>query len=256
MMEKILLNVLLLLGVVWMLLGIAYFCIQFFSLRKKERTKKEGNTISLSPEREQKKEENAHVLVGRSKPFISLFIPEVPAVSPSEKSVENPDTFAQRKAPYEQKTPEDTAASEEAEKVIEEGENEMQISYTMDEPDEEMIIREELLIADEAMPEITPTAILSRDIARVSGWSRKDDLLDEEDESEVRETLRTLRGSELMEYLKEMTLRQEQIHRKLLAAIRKAEEEELQADSTLSPSGEKGEKNKDETDDRPLSYYL
>src|SRR3712207_9436915 len=94
-------------------------------------------------------------------PYTTLFRS---AVSPSEKSVENPDTFAQRKAPYEQKTPEDTAASEEAEKVIEEGENEMQISYTMDEPDEEMIIREELSIADEAMPEITPTAILSRDI--------------------------------------------------------------------------------------------
>lgn len=253
MMEKILLNILLLLGVVWMLLGIVYFCFQFFPFRKKGGKKKEGGANAPPPEKESPKEENAHVLVSRSKPFISLFIPEVSTVSLSEKSVENPDSFAPRKV---RKTPEDAAVSEEAEKIIEEGENEMQISYTMDEPDEEMITREELSIADETMPEVTPSAILSRDIARVSGWSRKDDLLDEEDESEVHETLRTLRGSELMEYLKKTTLRQEQIHRKLLAAIRKAEEKELQADGTPSPFGERGARNEDETDDRPLSYYL
>ena len=36
---------------------------------------------------------------------------------------------------------------------MEEGENEMQVAYTMDEPDEDAIVREELQIADDAMPD-------------------------------------------------------------------------------------------------------
>ena len=85
MMEKILLNILLFLGVVWMLLGIVYFCFQCFPFRKKGGKKKEGGATVPLPEKEPKKEDDSHILVGRSKAFISSSSPRVPAVSSSEK---------------------------------------------------------------------------------------------------------------------------------------------------------------------------
>ena len=102
----------------------------------------------------------------------------------------------------------------------------------------------------------TPTAILSRDLARVSRWSRKDDCLDDEDEAEVHETLRSIRGTDLMEYMKAVTLRQEPDHQKLLTAIRKAEEEEPSKDAIPVSSEKRGEGNNEDRKERPLSYYL
>lgn len=77
-MEKILLNSLLFLGVVWMLLGIVYFCIQIFQFRQKGEDKKEGSA-AIPPPKETKKEESPHVLVGRSKAFIAPSFPKIPA---------------------------------------------------------------------------------------------------------------------------------------------------------------------------------
>lgn len=134
-----------------------------------------------------------------------------------------------------------------------EGENELQVAYTMDEPEEEEILREELQIADEAMPEATPTAILSRDLACISSWSKNDESLIEEDETEVSETLHKFRGTELMEQLKEHTLRQKEVHRNILFAIRKAEEEE-EYDPSPDPKAEPLEEKAD--GGNPLSYYL
>ncbi|WP_373724467.1 hypothetical protein [Bacteroides heparinolyticus] len=256
MMEKILLNILLFLGVVWMLLGIVYFCFQLFPFRTYGGKKKEGDTTDPSPEKEPEKEENAHILVGRSKAFTTPSIPRVPAVSSSEKSIENPNIFAGQNAQKEQQTVDEAEASEEEGNNMEEEENEMQISYTMDEPDEDAIVREELQIADEAMPEATPTAILARDLERVSRWSRKDDSLDDEDEAEVHETLRTIRGTDLMEYMKRVTLLQALDHQKLLAAIRKAEESEQVEDTTAGSSDKSGEGNDEDREEKPLSYYL
>ena len=59
----------------------------------------------------------------------------------------------------------------------------------VDEIDEDEVTREELSLSDEPLPEVSPTAILSRDLARVSGWSRNDDALDEESPDDVRTTL-------------------------------------------------------------------
>lgn len=136
----------------------------------------------------------------------------------------------------------------------------MQVAYTMDEPDEDSILKEDLLIADEAMPEVSPTSILSRDIARVSGWHKNDDALQTENEETIHETLQAIRGTELMEHLKESTLKQEHDHQRLLAAIRKAEEAEQQEKETASSSGSEADEREDDkentADDRPLSYYL
>lgn len=250
MMEKILLNTLLLLGVVWMLLGIVFFCFQFFPLRNKARGQKQEGTISPPPEKEPKKGQDSHVLIGKSKTFIAPSIPQIPAVSSSEKAIENTNTFAGQNAQTEQQ------AAEETEDNKEEGENEIQVAYTMDEPDEDAIVREELQIADEAMPEAVPTGILSRDLEKVSRWSNKDDTLDDEYETEVHETLRSIRGTDLMEYMKKVTLQQEPKHRKLLAAIRKVEEAEQPKDPIPASSDERREGNNEDMEGKPLSYYL
>ena len=139
----------------------------------------------------------------------------------------------------------------------------MQVDYTMEEPDEDTIIREELQIADAVMPKVSPSAILTRDLSRINGWHRNDDALDEESETEVQDTLQSIRGTQLMDYIKEATLKQEKDHQKLLAAIRKAEEAELEenninssSDIETSSNVESSNSDVSEDDERPLSYYL
>ena len=66
-----------------------------------------------------------------------------------------------------------------------------------------------------------------------------------------------------MDYIKEATLKQEKDHQKLLAAIRKAEEAELEESnidtsphSGTNPNVESSDSDVLEDDERPLSYYL
>ena len=66
-----------------------------------------------------------------------------------------------------------------------------------------------------------------------------------------------------MDYIKEATLKQEKDHQKLLAAIRKAEEVELEGNNINSSSDfetnlnvESSNSDTSEDDERPLSYYL
>lgn len=264
----ILLGILLLLGIAWLLLGIAYLWKLFqgpAALSGKNTPKQKDNKPSESPKPSvsQEQTDNArHILVGRSKPFTSPSIPEVPAISPSEKSAENPGTFAGQNAQTGQDTTEKTECS------AEEGDNEMDVDYTMDESDGETIAREELqleiggrsesLIADDSLFEVSPSSILARDIIRVNGWPRNDDALNEENEAEVHETLQAIRGTQLMEYMKEAALGQEKDHQKLLAAIRKVEEVELQENDTATPEKDNENENGNGTtaEEKPLSYYL
>ena len=268
-METVLLDILLFLGVVWVILGIAYLWSLFQGLNIKPRKDTEEmkagkQSVSSKPSVSQEQIDSArHILVGRSKPFTSPSIPEVPAVSPSEKSAEISDTFAGQNTQTGQGT------TEKAGSTAEEDDNEMNVDYTMDEPDEDTIAREELeleiggrgesLIADDSLPEVSPSSILARDIIRVNGWHRNDDALDEEDETDVHETLQAIRGTQLMEYMKEVALGQEQDHQKLLAAIRKVEEAELQENDTkMTSAPETGKENNNEeiAEEKPLSYYL
>lgn len=251
----LLLGILLLLGIAWIALGIAYLWRLFQDSttqsgkntpNRKENRQGERSKPSVS----QEQIDNArHLLVGRSKPFVSPSVPEVPAVSPTENSADNPNTFASEKSPV----PEETEDAEGTEK-----DNEMRIDYTMDEPDEDSIVREELQIADAAMPEVSPSAILAREVVRVTGWHKNDDTLDEENEAEVQGTLQAIRGTQLMDYIKEVTLKQEKDHQKLLAAIRKAEEAEMMDKEANSPDTDSAQEGSDvsEEADRPLSYYL
>ena len=259
-METILLDILLFLGVIWLLLGIAYLwkiCLRPVPKSVDETT---GKPIVTKEQVEHAR----HVLVRRSKPFTSPSVPEIPAVSSSENSADNPSTFATQNVRKEDET-ESTVTPQSAPEHTDEKEedNEMQVDYTMDEPDEDTIIREELQIADDSLPEVSPSSILARDIIRVNGWHRNDNTIDEESETEVHETLQAIRGTELMEYMKEAALGQEQDHQRLLAAIRKAEEAELEESNISSSPDSETDSNVEscnndvsEDDERPLSYYL
>lgn len=265
----ILLGILLLLGIAWVTLGIAYLWRLFqdpaaLSGKNTPKQKADKQSASSKPSVSQEQIDSArHILVGRSKPFTSPSVPEVPAISSSENSAKNPDTFAGQNVPTGQDSTEKSGST------AEEDDNEMDVDYTMDEPDEDTIAREELdleiggrgesLIADDSLPEVSPSSILARDIIRVNGWHRNDDALDEENEAEVHETLQAIRGTELMEYMKEVALGQEQDHQKLLAAIRKVEETELQENDTKMtsvPETDKENNNEGTTEEKPLSYYL
>ena len=252
---NLLLGALLLLGIAWLLLGITYFWRLFQDLaaqsgKNTPKQKENGHGTSLNTSVSQEQIDNArHVLVGRSKPFVSPSISEVPAVSSSGNPDEKPDTFAEKNSSVSEETKEVEGTDED---------NEMQVDYTMDESDEDTIIREELQIADDSLPEVSPSAILTRDLSRINGWQRNDDTLDEESETDIHETLQAIRGTQLMDYIKEATLKQEKGHQKLLAAIRKAEEAEMTNEETISPESDSAQENSDasEDDDRPLSYYL
>ena len=256
---NLLLGVLLLLGIVWIALGIAYFWRLFQDLaaqsgKNTPKQKGNGHGTSLNTSISQEQIDNArHVLVGKSKPFTSPPVPEVPAASSSENPADNPDTFAEQSS----------QVSKEKEVEGTEEDNEMQVDYTMDETDEDAIVREELQIADDSLPEVSPSSILARDIIRVNGWHRNDDELDKVDEDKVQDTLQSIRGTQLMDYIKEATLKQEKDHQKLLAAIRKAEELDLEESNINSSSDFETDSNVESSNsdvseeaELPLSYYL
>ena len=224
-MTTFLLNLLLFLGIVWMLLGMGYFGYQGWQFRgqKQDPSDSSGNASG-----EESQEVKLHDLVGKSRPFVSPPIPEVPAVSSQPTPDGGRGTFVEAYAT-----------------------DGIGKANAADEIDEDEVIREDLSLSDEPLPEVSPTAILSRDLARVSGWSRNDDALDEESPDDVRTTLQSLRGTDLMEKYKAYLAEQERDHRKLLAAIRRSEEAEVQT-SEVVPAPIPDES----TDDKPLSYYL
>ena len=257
---NLLLGVLLLLGIAWIALGIAYLWRLFqdsTTQSGENNPNRKGNRQGERPKPSVSQEQidNArHLLVGRSKPFVSPSISKVPAVSSTENPADNPNTFAAENSLVPEET-EDAEGTEE--------DNELQVNYTMDESDEDSIVREELQIADAALPEVSPSAILAREGVRITGWHKNDDALDEENEAEVQNMLQSIRGTQLMDYIKEATLKQEKDHQKLLAAIRKTEEAELEESNISSSSDFKTNSNVEssnsdvsEDDEHPLSYYL
>ena len=271
-MQTILFNILQLLIVVWVFIGILFLWQQFrIACRRLEKTCEKKNEQkqkqNVSSVTQDQLEQARQVLVGKSKSYReqnetlskevatnSRKISEVPAVSSSENPDEKPNTFAEKNSSVSEETKEAEGTEED---------NEMQVDYTMDESDEDTIIREELQIADDSLPEVSPSAILTRDLSRVNSWHRNDDTIDEENEVKVQDTLQSIWGTQLMDYIKETTLKQEKDHQKLLAAIRKAEEAELEenninssSDFETSSNVESSNSDVSEDDGRPLSYYL
>ena len=268
-MQTILSNILLLLTVIWLLVGILFLWQQLHTVRHrvKEECEKENNQkqkLSVSSVTQDQVEQARQILVGKSKSYRERYdeiskeittnsqnIPAIPDTSSKEKPADNPNTFAAENSSM----PEEPEGTEE--------DNEMQVDYTMDEPDEDSIVREELQIADAALPEVSPSAILAREVVRITGWHKNDDALDEENEAEVLDTLQSIQGTQLMDYIKEATLKQEKDHQRLLAAIRKTEEAELEESNISSSSDfetnsnvESSNSDVSEGDEHPLSYYL
>ena len=207
-MQTILFNILLLLTVIWLLVGILFLWQQLHIVRQRvkeesEKKNKQKQKQSTSSVTQDQVEQARQVLVGKSKSYRERYdeiskeittnsqkIPDVPDTSSKEKPANNPNTFAEK----------NSSVSEEIKEVEgTEEDNEMQVDYTMDESDEDAIIREELQIADAVMPEVSPSAILARDLSRVNGWHRNDEALDEENEAKVQDTLQSIRGTQLME---------------------------------------------------------
>ncbi|WP_455541780.1 hypothetical protein [Prevotella fusca] len=271
-MQTILFYTLLLLTVIWLLVGILFLWQQLYTVRHRveeesKKKNKQKQKQSISSVTQDQVEQARQILVGKSKSYRERYneiskeittnsqkIPDVPDTSSKEKSADNPNTFAGKNSSVSEETKEAEGTEED---------NEMQVDYTMDESDEDTIIREELQIADDSLPEVSPSAIFTRDLSLINGWQRNDDALDEESETDVQETLQAIRGTQLMDYIKEATLKQEKDHQNLLAAIRKAEEAELE-ESNISSSSDfetdsnvvNGNSDVSEDDEHPLSYYL
>ncbi len=246
-MQTILLNALLCLVIIWMLLLIryTYYYIQF---SRREDSKKEKDK-----ETEQKPEE-AHTLVGKSKGLSSEDFPTLPAVPKTEVGDTQANTFAPPKAEAEEDAEASDTTEEEPtdESSISEEENEMQVAFTTDEVDEDEVAKEEMLLTRDPMPEVSPSAILARDLVRMGRWSKNDDELDEEDETEVQDTLSKVQGTDLMEKYKEHLLAESAKHNKLLAFVRKAEEEQRQTEEL----GDEETQPASTSDVHPLDYYL
>ena len=234
-MTTILLCVLLLLGIVWLTLGIAYSYERWRSLSCQR--------ISQRQEPLQREEE-AHELVAKSKGFSTHVIPPFPVSSVAEESKMNAPTFAEQTAEEEGEEPA-AMSNVEAEHL----EEELDVDYTMERIDEEEVLREELEWEADSSAELTSTSVLSRDLLRLSQWSQKDDLLDEEAPDTVSSSLRSLRGTDLLAQYQAELLRQEAVHKKLLQAIREAESE-TEEDAPLPPS------QNTRADMQGLDYYL
>ena len=226
MMTTILLCVLLLLGIVWLALGIAYSYERWRDLsRQRIGQRQEPQQYEVGALRA----EEAHELVAKSRGLTAHVIPPFPVSSAAEESKLNAPTFAEQSAE-------------------EEGE-ELDVDYTMEAIDEEEVLREELEWEADSSAELTSTSVLSRDLLRLSRWSQKDDLLDEEAPDTVSSSLRSLRGSDLLAQYQAELLRQEAVHKKLLQAIREAESEMEEA-APLPPSQDA------RADMQGLDYYL
>ena len=156
----------------------------------------------------------------------------------------NAPTFAEQTAEEEGEEPA-AMSNVEAEHL----EEELDVDYTMEVIDEEEVLREELEWEADSSAELTSTSVLSRDLLRLSQWSQKDDLLDEEAPDTVSLSLRSLRGTDLLAQYQAELLRQEAVHKKLLQAIREAESETEEV-APLPPSQDA------RADMQGLDYYL
>ncbi|MCI7069846.1 MAG: DUF177 domain-containing protein [Bacteroides pyogenes] len=242
MIQAILLNTFLCLVIVWLLILIYYsYCYIRFSLRWGKQEEQAGSDKTVQSQDTEPKPVDAHTLVGKSKGLSSLDFPRAPSISSAETREEKSNTFV----PQEAENPDD-------EPTISEEDNEMDVAYTTDEVDEDEVVREELLLDVSPQPEVSPSAILARDLVRMARWSKSDEELNEEDEAEVQASFSKIQGSDLMAKYKENLLAEEAKHSRLLSLVRKAEEEQRQEDVTIDGTLS----SMDASEARPLDYYL
>ena len=256
MMETILFSFILILIIIWIMLGILYFYMRYVTpygiLIKKnkkgnEQTKENEATKEKDGQKGEGTEDQAEfVLIGKSR-SISPIIPQVPSASSSENSEQNSNNFAPQN-------------SEKKEDMKEE-DNEMDVDFEMERVDEDEVAREELILPIESTSdetEMSGQSVLARDLVRLQKWAKN---CEEADEKEVKETIRQLQDSELLDKYKENIAKMQGEQTSLLEKIRKAEEQSEQqamlfSQNSIPADSSASDTSFDNDDDKPLSYYL
>lgn len=247
MITAFLLNILLLFSIIWVAMGLVYTFHRWRSGCSTQQ--KVVPQADMQQDTPQASEE--HILVGKSKGLTTQIIAAITDVEATKKSSEAPDNVASQSTVTE--TVADSLQQENTENSHEQTEeSEIAVDYTLEEVDEEEVLREEILWQDNATTDVSPTSILTRDLVRLNHWHKQDDSLDEEDETEIIHTLQSLKGTDLLAQYKVQLSQEERVHQKLLQAIDKAETEEQEGETTQQFfSGAKTE-----TTAHPLDYYL
>ena len=255
-METILFSFILILIIIWIMLGILYFYMRYVSLygilikknkKGNEQTKENEATKEKDGQKGEGKEDQAEfVLIGKSR-SISPIIPQVPSASSSENSEQNSNNFAPQN-------------SEKKEDMKEE-DNEMDVDFEMERVDENEVAREELILPIESTSdetEMSGQSVLARDLVRLQKWAKN---CEEADEKEVKETIRQLQDSDLLDKYKENIAKMQGEQTSLLEKIRKAEEQSEQqamlfSQNSIPADSSASDTSSDNDDDKPLSYYL
>lgn len=247
MITAFLLNILLLFSILWVAMGLVYTFHRWRSgCSTQQKIIPQADTQQDIPQASEE-----HILVGKSKGLTTQIIAATSHGEATEKSSEESANVAGQSTVTE--TVADSSQQETAEDSHEQTEeSEIAVDYTLEEVDEEEVLREEILWQDNATTDISPTSILTRDLVRLNHWHKQDDSLDEEDETEVVHTLQSLKGTDLLAQYKAQLSQEKRVHQKLLQAIDKAETEEQEGETT--PQFFSGDKT--ETTAHPLDYYL
>ena len=233
MITAFLLNILLLFSILWVAMGLVYTFHRWRSgCSTQQKVIPQADTQQDEPQTSEE-----HILVGKSKGLTTQIIAATSDAEATETaSKESANVIAEKNEDSHEQTEE----------------SEIAVDYTLEEVDEEEVLREEILWQDNATTDISPTSILTRDLVRLNHWHKQDDSLDEEDETEVVHTLQSLKGTDLLAQYKAQLFQEERVHQKLLQAIDKAETEEQEGETT--PQFFSGDKT--ETTAHPLDYYL
>lgn len=212
-----------------------------------EQTKENEATKEKDGQKGEGTEDQAEfVLIGKSR-SISPIIPQVPSASSSENSEQNTNNFAPQN-------------SEKKEDMKEE-DNEMDVDFEMERVDENEVAREELILPIEPTSdetEMSGQSVLARDLVRLQKWAKN---CEEADEKEVKETIRQLQDSDLLDKYKENIAKMQGEQTSLLEKIRKAEEQSEQqamlfSQNSIPADSSASDTSSDNDDDKPLSYYL
>ena len=232
MITAFLLNILLLFSILWVAMGLVYTFHRWRSgCSTPQKVVPQADTQQGIPQASEE-----HILVGKSKGLTTQIIAATSDVEATEKSSEESANVIAEKN-------EDSEQTEESE---------IAVDYTLEEVDEEEVLREEILWQDNATTDVSPTSILTRDLVRLNHWHKQDDSLDEEDETEVVHTLQSLKGTDLLAQYKAQLSQEERVHQKLLQAIDKAETEEQEMEKEEKESSN----SISEIATHPLDYYL
>ena len=256
MMETILFSFILILIIIWIMLGILYFYMRYVSpygilIKKNKKGNEQTKEKEATKEKDGRKGEGTEdqaefVLIGKSR-SISPIIPQVPSASSSENSEQNSNNFAPQN-------------SEKKEDMKEE-DNEMDVDFEMERVDEDEVAREELILPIEPTSdetEMSGQSVLARDLVRLQKWAKN---FEEADEKEVKETIRQLQDSDLLDKYKENIAKMQGEQTSLLEKIRKAEEQSEQqamlfSQNSIPADSSASDTSSDNDDDKPLSYYL